>query len=167
MSALDPSLVQQFVGAAHGDLEVVKDLMAREPALVRASWDWGGGDFETALGASAHMGRRDIAEALLSNGAVLDLFSAAMLGDLAVVQEIVSGQPSAAQIWSTRHFVVAAWRGRWRGKRVCGGLPSRGCRCLVVQRAFWREVSVAFLDSLSKVDDTLGVSRVVAQELGG
>ena len=65
---------------AHADLDEVKRLLAQEPALVKAAWDWGGGDFETGLGAAAHMGHREIALFLLENGAALDLFAAAMLG---------------------------------------------------------------------------------------
>ena len=80
--AIEASLIQQFVGNAHGDLDRVKELLSQEPALINACWDWGGGDFETALGAASHMGRRDIAEFLLENGARLDLFAAAMLGKL-------------------------------------------------------------------------------------
>ena len=59
---IDPTLVREFVGQAHGNLEYVQDALQTHPAIVNASWDWGGGDWETALGAAAHMGRRDIAE---------------------------------------------------------------------------------------------------------
>ena len=62
---LDPELVQSFVSKAHGDLDAVRDLLAREPELVNAAWDWGGGDWETGLGAAAHMGEREIALFLL------------------------------------------------------------------------------------------------------
>ena len=78
--ALDAALVQEFVSKSHGDLDRVRELLGTEPQLVNASWDWGGGDWETGLGAAAHMGRRDIAELLLERGARLDLFAAAMLG---------------------------------------------------------------------------------------
>src|SRR5262245_35911338 len=71
---------------------------AQEPALVNASWDWGGGDWETALGAAAHMGRRDIAEYLLAHGARLDLFAAAMLGHLEVVQAALTAFPEARSV---------------------------------------------------------------------
>jgi hypothetical protein len=93
--ALEASLVQEFVGNAHGDLERVKDLLAREPALINACWDWGGGDFETGLGAAAHMGRRDIANFLLENGARLDLFAAAMLGEMDIVRSALTAFPEA------------------------------------------------------------------------
>ena len=93
--AIEASLVQQFVGNAHGDLDRVKELLAQEPALINACWDWGGGDFETALGAASHMGRRDIAEFLLENGARLDLFAAAMLGKLDIVKATLDAFPEA------------------------------------------------------------------------
>ncbi|NKB68476.1 MAG: ankyrin repeat domain-containing protein [Candidatus Latescibacteria bacterium] len=88
--AIDPELVHQFVNDAHGDFDSVKKLLAQEPDLANASWDWGGGDWETGLGAAAHMGRRDIAEHLLQQGARIDLFAAAMLGKLDIVQAIVA-----------------------------------------------------------------------------
>src|SRR5262249_54058606 len=46
--ALDPEKVKAFVANAHGDLDAVRELLAEEPALVNAAWDWGGGDWETA-----------------------------------------------------------------------------------------------------------------------
>jgi hypothetical protein len=93
--ALEASLVQEFVGNAHGDLNRVKELLAQQPALINACWDWGGGDFETGLGAAAHMGRRDIAAFLLEKGARLDLFAATMLGKLDVVRAALSAFPDA------------------------------------------------------------------------
>ena len=92
-AALDSNLVHDFVANAHGDLEAVRDALADEPALANASWDWGGGDWETGLGAAAHMGRRDIAELLLTHGARLDVFAAAMLGEHEVVRSVIAAQP--------------------------------------------------------------------------
>ncbi len=92
---LEASLVQQFVGNAHGDLERVKELLGQEPALINACWDWGGGDFETGLGAASHMGRRDIAGFLLENGARLDLFAATMLGKFEIVRATLEAFPEA------------------------------------------------------------------------
>lgn len=83
---LDPELVRTFVVAAHARLDEVKALLEREPRLVNATWDWGGGDFETALGGASHMGRPDIAGFLLSRGARIDLFCAAMLGRSAMIK---------------------------------------------------------------------------------
>src|SRR5688500_3177217 len=94
-AALETTLVQEFVGNSHGDLERVKELLAQEPALINASWDWGGGDWETGLGAAAHMGRKDIADYLLESGARLDLFAAAMLGKLNIVKAALDVYPGA------------------------------------------------------------------------
>ncbi len=44
--------VQEFVGVCHGDFERVKVLLGEEKRLVNAAWDWGGGDWETGLGAA-------------------------------------------------------------------------------------------------------------------
>jgi len=90
---LDPAKVQAFVASAHGDLDVVRSLLEEEPSLVNAAWDWGGGDWETGIGAAAHMGRRQIALYLLEHGARLDLFAAAMLGYFDIVTAILSDFP--------------------------------------------------------------------------
>jgi hypothetical protein len=94
-AALEIALVQAFVAQSHSHLERVKELLAEEPALINASWDWGGGDWETGLGAAAHMGRKDIANFLLENGARLDLFAAAMLGKLEIVKAALEAYPDA------------------------------------------------------------------------
>src|SRR5262245_30214145 len=73
-------LAQDFVIYAHSDLAMTRKLLEKEPALLNATMDWGGGDWETGLGGASHMGRRDIAEFLLERGARIDLFCAAMLG---------------------------------------------------------------------------------------
>jgi hypothetical protein len=96
--ALEITLIQDFVGKAHADLDGIKELLLREPALVNSSWDWGGGDWETGLGAAAHMGRRDIATYLLEHGARLDLFAAAMLGKLEIVRATLETYPDALDI---------------------------------------------------------------------
>ncbi|NOH04012.1 MAG: ankyrin repeat domain-containing protein [Chloroflexi bacterium] len=96
--ALESKLVEEFVGNAHGDFARVKELLEQEPALVNAAWDWGGGDFETALGAASHMGNRQIANFLLEHGARLDIFAAAMLGDLEVVKAALTVYPNAVNV---------------------------------------------------------------------
>ena len=93
--ALEATLVEEFVGNAHGNLQRVQELLAQEPGLVNATWDWGGGDFETALGAASHMGRRDIALFLLDHGARLDILAAAMLGNTEIVKAALEAFPDA------------------------------------------------------------------------
>jgi hypothetical protein len=87
-------MVQDFVIFAHMDLEMVKKLLAREPALLNSHMDWGGGDFESALGAASHMGNREIAGFLLDKGARMDIFCAAMLGQTEVVKGMLAVCPA-------------------------------------------------------------------------
>ncbi|CAN5737831.1 hypothetical protein BH11PLA1_BH11PLA1_06760 [soil metagenome] len=60
---------------------------------MNAAWDWGFGDWETALGAAAHTGRRNIAELLLERGARLDIYAAAMLGQTETVKAMIAAAP--------------------------------------------------------------------------
>jgi len=87
--------VQEFVGNAHGDIDAVRAALEVDSTLANAAWDWGDGDWETALGAASHMGRRDIAELLLASGARLDVFAAAMLGDVEIVRATLAAHPDA------------------------------------------------------------------------
>ncbi|MBX3359196.1 MAG: hypothetical protein KF745_12305 [Phycisphaeraceae bacterium] len=89
----DPALVREIVGASHGNSTRVAELLRAHPALAKASYDWGYGDWESALGAASHVGNREIAEMLLSHGARLDLFAAAMLGMVDVVKAMVDASP--------------------------------------------------------------------------
>ena len=95
---LDPATVESFVAKAHGDLDGIRALLEEEPALVNATWDWGGGDWETALGAASHMGRRDIALFLLEHGARIDVFAAAMLGEVEIVRAVLEASPAARDV---------------------------------------------------------------------
>jgi hypothetical protein len=103
-SRLAPELIQEFVSAAHADLGRVRELLARQPALANAAWDWGNGDFETALGAAAHMGRKDIARLLLDKEARIDIFAAAMLGHLETVEAMIKAVPEARN-WRGPHGI--------------------------------------------------------------
>ena len=95
---LDADLVREFVVAGHANLAKTRELLERQPALVNATWDWGGGDWETALGGAAHMGNREIAEFLLSHGARMDIFCAAMLGRIAVVRAFLADDPKIVDL---------------------------------------------------------------------
>jgi hypothetical protein len=94
---LKPELVKEFVMATHVDLEKTKSLLAETPSLLNATWDWGGGDFEMAIGGAGHMGRRDIALFLIGQGGRFDLFVAAMLGRLDVVKPMLTAFPHLAE----------------------------------------------------------------------
>lgn len=91
---INRQLVQDFIVFGHSEFEMVKKLLEIEPSLLNAAIDWGNGDFETALGGASHMGRHDIVEFLLSKGARIDIFTAAMMGELAAVQSFLKLQPN-------------------------------------------------------------------------
>lgn len=93
-----PALVREMVTVSHFDLKRVQQLVNAQPSLARAAWDWGFGDWESALGAASHMGNRPIAEFLIANGARPSLFSSTMLGQLDVVKAFVSAQPGVQRI---------------------------------------------------------------------
>jgi len=90
---LNRLLVQDFVIFAHSDLEMTKKLLEKEPALINATMDWGAGDWESGLGGASHMGRRDIVDMLLEKGARIDIFCAAMMGQLDAVKAFLTLQP--------------------------------------------------------------------------
>src|SRR5688572_17075404 len=94
---LAPALVNDFVRKAHADLDATKAMLAEQPALLNATWDWGGGDFETGLGGAGHMGHREIAEYLIGQGARLDVFVAGMLGRLEIVRALLTTWPALLQ----------------------------------------------------------------------
>jgi hypothetical protein len=89
----DPAVVSAVVGASHGDAPKVAELVATYPELANAALDWGFGDWETALGAASHTGRREIADLLLRHGARPDQFALAMLGHVDGLRAMVAARP--------------------------------------------------------------------------
>ena len=88
-----PALVKEMVTVSHGNIARVRELVQQHPELAKAAWDWGYGDWETALGAASHVGNRAIAELLLERDAPPTHFSAAMLGQLDVLKAFVAASP--------------------------------------------------------------------------
>ena len=90
------TLAHDFVIYAHFDLKMVKRLLDKEPAILNATVDWGGGDWECGLGGASHLGNREIANYLLERGARPDIFTATMLGHLDVVKTLLTAHPLLA-----------------------------------------------------------------------
>ena len=86
--------IREFVLAGHGNLALVQERLAADPALLNAAYEWRENDRETALQAAAHVGNRAIAEYLLAQGAPLHICTAAMLGRQAEVERLVADDPS-------------------------------------------------------------------------
>ena len=89
----DPNLVREIVGASHGNFARLREAVEKQPALARASVDWGFGDWETCLDAAAHVGNKPIADFLLTHGARPTIFSAAMMGQLDAVKAFIAARP--------------------------------------------------------------------------
>ena len=89
----DPAVVKEAVGVSHGNLARIRELVERQPALARASIDWGFGDWEACIDAAAHVGNKPIADFLLTNGARPTIFSAAMMGQLDAVKAFIAARP--------------------------------------------------------------------------
>ncbi len=125
---LDEGLVQEFVGVAHGNFDRTRELLRQEPRLVNATWDWGGGDFETALGGAAHMGNREIALYLLDEGARLDLFAAAMLGRIEIIRAALTIDPGSLHVPGPHGIplIVHAQKGGEPAAEVVAYLESLG-----------------------------------------
>jgi hypothetical protein len=104
--ALPPEKVKEVVTQAHRSLENVMKLVEETPLLANASWDWGGGDFETPLQAAAHTGGREIAEHLLGKNARIEIYAAAMLGQLDFVKAVLALNPKAHEIPGPHGFTL-------------------------------------------------------------
>lgn len=91
--AITEELANEVVGVSHFDLNKLKDLVDKRPELANASWDWGFGDWETAIGAASHVGRNDIIKYLISKGAKPDIFTFAALGSYTTVKSMIQFMP--------------------------------------------------------------------------
>jgi len=126
--ALPADKVQAIVTQAHRSLDGVKRLVEETPLLVNASWDWGGGDFETPLQAAAHIGRPEIADFLLAHQARPDLHAAAMLGQLETIKAAFATDPKAHEIPGPHGFTLlhCAKAGGAKAKPIYDWLLAQG-----------------------------------------
>ena len=88
--------IKEFVIAAHFDFAKVQAMLAEDPALLKLEHEWGPGDFESPIGAAAHVGNRKIAEFLLAQGAPGNICVAAMLGHEDEVRAWLDADPALA-----------------------------------------------------------------------
>lgn len=139
----DPALVRAMVAAAHGNMEKVRELLARLPELAKATIDWGFGDWESAIGAAAHTGRREIAVLLMEHGARPDIFTLAMLGHLEAVKSMVNAIPGVQRTLGP-HGLSLAHHAR------AGGEPARA--------------TLDYLLSLGDADATQGGAALTAEQ---
>jgi hypothetical protein len=103
---LDKALVQKFVGASHGQMDVVKELLSEHPNLVNAAHDWKFGDFETGLGAASHVGYKELAQYFLDHGAQANIFTAALFGRMDILQPMIDFAPNTLNARGPHGFTL-------------------------------------------------------------
>lgn len=91
--AIQLTIASEVVGVSHFNLDRLKELVDTRPELAKASWDWGFGDWESAIAAASHVGRKDIVDYLISKGAIPTIFTSAMLGQYEIVKAMISSYP--------------------------------------------------------------------------
>ena len=104
----DPGLVKDAVGASHGNFSRIRELVEKQPAMARASIDWGFGDWETCIDAAAHVGNKPIADFLLTHGARPTIFSAAMMGQIDAVKAFVAARPGIQKAYGPHGITLMA-----------------------------------------------------------
>ncbi|RYY26561.1 MAG: ankyrin repeat domain-containing protein [Chitinophagaceae bacterium] len=122
--------VKAFVGAGHNDLGKVKSLLEEFPSLLYATWDWGGGDFETALEGAGHVGTKDVANFLIEKGARTNLFVLTMLGKTQLVKAWLETYPQYINAKGPHGFSLLhhAQRGEEDSKELAEYLRSKGLK---------------------------------------
>ena len=122
------NLVKDFVIAGHGNFDKTKQMLTETPALLYATYDWGKGDFETALEGAGHVGNKEIANWLIDKGARTNLFVLTMLGKTAVVKAFLEAFPSYINARGPHGFTLLhhAQKGGEAAGDLFGFLKSKG-----------------------------------------
>ncbi len=92
--SFSPDQLREFVIASHWNLPKVQEILAQFPEMLNISYQWAENDYETAIQAAAHVGSVPVAEFLLSQGAPLEICTAAMLGREDEVIRLLAEDPS-------------------------------------------------------------------------
>lgn len=91
--AIPLSVAEEVVGVSHFNLERLKQLVDPRPELAKATWDWAYGDWESAIAAATHVGRKDIVDYLQTKGAAPTIFTYAMTGQYELVRSMIESTP--------------------------------------------------------------------------
>ena len=122
--------VKEFIIAGHANLDKVKQLLAEFPTLLYATWDWGGGDFETAIEGAGHMGNKEIANFLIATGARANLFVLTMLGKTQIVKPYLETFPEYLKARGPHGFTFLhhAQKGGDDAKELLAYFESKGLK---------------------------------------
>jgi uncharacterized protein len=87
-----PSVVEDLVGNAHGNLARVRELLDAHPDALNGRAPWN----ETAIEAATQMGNKPILDFLIGRGAPVDFFTACVLGRVDDVAAQLAADPTRA-----------------------------------------------------------------------
>ena len=106
------------------------DLLENEHLLLHVSYDWGGGDYESAIEAAGHVGNKEIADYLLSKGARYNIYLASMLGHLETVRNVLTFNPGLLNSKGPHGFTMLhhANKGGESSKAVVDYLQTLGAK---------------------------------------
>ncbi|HYO21104.1 MAG TPA: hypothetical protein VER36_01780 [Flavisolibacter sp.] len=123
-------IVKEFVGAGHGKLARVKEMLEEYPNLLYCRVDQGNGDFEEAIEGAGHIGHKEIANYLIEKGARPNLFVLTMLGETAIVKSVIERFPSLLQAKGAHGFTLLhhAKKGGEAGRELADYFLSKGLK---------------------------------------
>jgi hypothetical protein len=122
--------VKDFVAAGHNNLVKVKQMLEEFPTLIYATWDLGGGDFETALEGAGHVGNKEIATYLINRGARTNMFVLTMLGKTELVKPYLEMFPEYVRARGPHGLTLLhhAQRGGEDARELLEYLQSKGLK---------------------------------------
>lgn len=98
--------ISDFVVAAHSDLDETKRILEAYPLILNCTDQMIRGDFETAMGAASHMGRKDIADYLCERGARLDIFNLTFMGYTDLVKQLIKQFPNYLNAYGPHGYTL-------------------------------------------------------------
>ncbi|MDX2072719.1 MAG: hypothetical protein SFV55_30065 [Haliscomenobacter sp.] len=127
---IDLAIVKEFVLKSHNDFVRVQELLGEYPHLLNATVDWKDGDFETSIGAMAHMGYVDQVKFMLEKGARFDIFVLSLLGQTALVKSLIEVYPQALHSIGPHGFTLLhhAKKGGDNAKELYEYLQEKGLK---------------------------------------
>ncbi|MCU0393174.1 MAG: hypothetical protein MUE81_18840 [Thermoflexibacter sp.] len=123
-------VIKEFVIAGHGNLILVQTMLKEYPNIVYSTYDWGNGDFETALEGAGHVGNQEIANFLINSGARPNLFVMTMLGKTKWVKTILEEFPALLNSKGPHGFTLLhhAQKGGKNAEKLLKYLESKGLK---------------------------------------
>ena len=124
---MSPETIKEFVISSHFDLAKVKSMLAQDPTLLNVEHQWGPNDFESGIGAAAHVGNRPIAEFFLAQGVPSNICVAAMLGRESEVKAFLDKDGSLANARGAHGIPVMFHAAMSGNTAVTDLLRDKGC----------------------------------------